>query len=218
MGVETPRPVITPETYEANFTNEGGVFGTTRLLKNIMGLWLVQECRRTWERAGTPLDYAALTEEAAASPPFAAVVPLDDPRLLAPDDMPALLRELSAAQGQPLPDSRVAVIRCALESLALSYRTTLRRMDAILGRTTRRLHVIGGGVQNALLCQMTADACGIEVVAGPVEATALGNIGVQAMGAGVFASLDEMRQAVSRSVELVTYAPRDSSQWERFDA
>jgi rhamnulokinase len=145
------------------------------------------------------------------------VVPLDDPRLLAPDDMPALLRELSREHGQAVPETRGAVVRCALESLALSYRRTLRKMDAILGRTTERLHIIGGGVQNELLCQMTADACGIEVVAGPVEATALGNIGVQALGAGVFNNLADMRAAVSRSVELKVYHPNDTAAWDRVD-
>jgi len=194
------------------------VDGTIRFLKNIFGLWLVQECRRTWEREGETLDYAQMTAEAAASSPYCSVIPLDDPRLLAPDDMPELIRELCRAHGQAVPETRGAVVRCALESLALSYRRTLRKMDQILGRKTERLHVIGGGVQNALLCQMTADACGIEVVAGPVEATALGNIGVQALGAGVFGSLAEVRAAVTRSVELTTYLPGDTAAWDKLDS
>lgn len=218
LGAELDAPCVNLETMEAPFTNEGGVGGTIRFLKNIFGLWLVQECRRTWERSGETLDYAAMTAEAAASPAYQSVIPLDDPRLLAPDDMPALLRELCREHGQAVPETRGAIIRCALESLALSYRRTLRKMDTILGRKTERLHVIGGGVQNELLCQMTADACGIEVVAGPVEATALGNIGVQAMGAGVFSSLAEMRAAVSRSVELKVYHPADTAAWDRLDS
>jgi rhamnulokinase len=217
LGAELDAPCVNAETLEAPFTNEGGVEGTIRFLKNIFGLWLVQECRRTWERSGETLDYATMTAEAEASPAFQSVVPLDDPRLLAPDDMPALLRELSREHGQAVPETRGAVVRCALESLALSYRRTLRKMDAILGRTTERLHIIGGGVQNELLCQMTADACGIEVVAGPVEATALGNIGVQALGAGVFNNLADMRAAVSRSVELKVYHPNDTAAWDRVD-
>lgn len=217
LGAELDAPCVTIETMDAPFTNEGGVEGTIRFLKNIFGLWLVQECRRTWERSGETLDYAAMTADAAASPAYQSVIPLDDPRLLAPDDMPELIRELCRANGQAVPETRGAIIRCALESLALSYRRTLRKMDEILGRKTERLHVIGGGVQNELLCQMTADACGIEVVAGPVEATALGNIGVQALGAGVFGSLAEMRAAVSRSVELKVYQPQDTAAWDRLD-
>lgn len=217
LGAELEAPCINEQTLEAPFTNEGGLEGTTRFLKNIFGLWLVQECRRTWERQGTATDYATLTAEAAACMPFQSVVPLDDPRLLAPEDMPALLRELCAIHGQAIPESRGEIIRCALESLALSYRRTLRTMDRILGRTTQRLHVIGGGVQNELLCQMTADACGIEVLAGPVEATALGNIGVQAMGAGVFSSLSEMRAAIAKSVSLKRYEPKNTSEWDRVD-
>lgn len=218
LGAELDAPCINEQTLEAPFTNEGGVEGTTRFLKNIFGLWLVQECRRTWARQGDTADYATLTAEAAACAPFRSVIPLADQRLMAPEDMPALLQELCRSHGQAVPQTRGEIVRCALESLALSYRQTLRTMDRILGRTTERLHVIGGGVQNELLCQMTADACGIEVLAGPVEATALGNIGVQAMGAGVFGSLAEMRAAVTRSVTLKRYSPRDTAEWERMDS
>lgn len=215
LGAELPAPCVNEASMAVPFTNEGGVEGTIRFLKNIFGLWLVQECRRSWERGVESLDYATLTAQAAASPAFQSVIPLDDPRLLAPEDMPALIQELCRASGQAVPEGRGAIIRCALESLALSYRRTLHTMDDILERKTEVLHVIGGGVQNELLCQMTADACGIPVLAGPVEATALGNIGVQAMGAGVFGSLAEMRAAVAASVELRRFEPRDTADWDR---
>lgn len=214
LGAELTEPCISAESLAADFTNEGGVAGTIRFLKNIFGLWLVQECRRSWERAGDEADYAALTAEAEASPPFAALIDLGDPRLLAPEDMPALIQTLCQESGQRPPESRGAIVRCALESLAIKYRQTLRTLDAVLGRRTGRLHVIGGGVQNRLLCQMTADACGIPVVAGPVEATALGNIGVQALAVGAIDSLAELRGIVANSFPVETYAPRDTEAWD----
>jgi len=215
LGAELDAPCVTEASLAEDFTNEGGVGGKIRFLKNIFGLWLVQECRRAWEREdGAALDYATLTAEAAASPAFLALIDLDDPRLLAPAHMPELIQELCRASGQPVPATRAAIVRCALESLALKYRKTLRAMDAVLGRTTRRLHVIGGGVQNRLLCQMTADACGIPVVAGPVEATALGNVGVQAMAVGAIGSLAEMRAVIAQSVSLETYLPENTGAWD----
>ena len=183
LGAELDEPHISEESLKQDFTNEGGVGGKIRFLKNIFGLWLVQECRRSWEREdGASLNYADITAEAEASKPFNGCINLDDPRLIAPDDMPTLIQTLCREANLPVPETRGAIIRCALESLALKYRLTLRNIDALLGRKTERLHIIGGGVQNKLLCQMTADACGIPVITGPIEATALGNIGVQAMG------------------------------------
>lgn len=217
LGAELPQPCVTDASLANDFTNEGGVEGTIRFLKNIFGLWLVQECRRTWERQdGTPLDYAALTAEAAAAPAFLARFDLDDPRLLAPKDMPALIQALCAERGGPAPQTRGAIIRCALENLAVKYRQTLRAMDATLSRTTRRLHIIGGGTQNRLLSQMTADACGIPVITGPVEATALGNVGVQAIATGALKDLADMRAAIARSVELETFTPNDTAAWDQF--
>lgn len=219
LGAELDAPVVNEQSLALDFTNEGGVGGKIRFLKNIFGLWLVQECRRAWERAGETVDYATLTEEAAAGAPFAAVLQdLDDPRLMAPENMVELIREMCRETGQPAPGTRGAVVRCALESLALKYRRTVRALDGLLGRRTEKLHIIGGGTQNKLLCQMTADACGIPVVAGPVEATALGNIGVQAMGAGAIESLAEMRQIIARSVELEHYTPGDTASWDKLDA
>jgi len=219
LGAELDEPFVTPESLALDFTNEGGVGGKIRFLKNIFGLWLVQECRRVWERSGEKVDYAAITAEAAASAPFVSVLPnIDDPRLIAPENMVELLQTMCREAGLPVPETRGAIIRCALESLALKYRRTLRMIDGLLGRTTEVLHIIGGGTQNKLLCQMTADACGIPVVTGPVEATALGNIGVQAMAVGAVESLAEMRAIIARSIELEHYAPKDSAPWDTIDA
>lgn len=222
LGVEVPRPVITEATRRANFTNEGGVAGTTRLLKNIMGLWLVQECRRTWARSGRDYSYDELIARARAARPFATLVEPDDPSFLAPGDMPARLAAYAARTGQPGPLDEGAVVRCALEGLALKYRWTIRRLQEILGTTIRSVHVVGGGSRNALLCQFTADACGIPVLAGPVEATAAGNVLLQAMARGRVGSLADARAIVAASFPVDTYEPRDSAAWDdasgRFEA
>jgi rhamnulokinase len=174
----------------------------------------VQECRRAWAKAGDERTYAQLTEEAGETEPFRSIISLDDTRLLAPDDMPGLIRTMCRETNQPVPETRGQVIRCALESLALTYRRTLRAMDHVLDRKTERLHIIGGGVQNRLLCQMTADACGIPVTAGPIEATALGNIAVQAMAKGIIGSLSEARRIIANSFEMETYEPVDFLAWD----
>ena len=217
LGAELDEPHISARSLAEDFTNEGGVGGKIRFLKNIFGLWLVQECRRAWEREGESLDYATLTAEAEASPAFASCINVDDPRLLAPENMPEVIQTLCREASQPVPETRGAIVRCALESLALKYRQTLRAMDETLGRNTERLHIIGGGVQNRLLCQMTADACGLPVVAGPIEATALGNIGVQAMAVGALDSLEAMRRVIADSVELERYGPQDTAPWDALD-
>ena len=214
LGVEVPRPVISAETLRFNFTNEGGVAGTTRLLKNIMGLWLVQECRRTWERAGRAWSYDELLPRASAARPFAALVDPDDMTLMAPGDMPARLAALCQKTGQQAPSDEGGFVRCALESLALKYRWTIERLEAILGTTIRTIHVVGGGTKNALLCQFTADACGRPVHAGPVEATAAGNVLLQMMGRGRIASLADARAIVARSFEVTVYEPRDTAAWD----
>jgi len=218
LGAELDSPHISEASLAQDFTNEGGVGGKIRFLKNIFGLWLVQECRRAWEREdGTALDYGTMTADAEKSAPFQALINLDDARLIAPDNMPALIRDMCREGGYPAPETRGAIIRCALESLAMKYRTTLRNLDKLLGRKTECLHIIGGGVQNRLLCRMTADACGIPVVTGPIEATALGNIGVQAMAVGALDGLSAMRAVISRSVELDRYEPEDTAAWDKLD-
>jgi rhamnulokinase len=214
IGVETSRPVINAATYKYNFTNEGGVAGTTRLLKNIMGLWLVQECRRTWARSGRDFSYEELIPRAEAARPFAALVDPDDPSFLAPGDMPARIAAFCAKTGQTTPSDEGAFIRCALESLALKYRWAVGKLEEILGTRIKTIHIVGGGSKNALLCQFTADACGRPVLAGPVEATAMGNVLIQAMGRGRIGSLADLRAVVARSFSVTTYEPRDSQAWD----
>ncbi|WP_435008598.1 rhamnulokinase [Tundrisphaera lichenicola] len=215
LGVEVPRPVINEATRRANFTNEGGVAGTTRLLKNIMGLWLVQECRRTWARAGTEYSYDELIAKARAARPFAAIVEPDDPSFLAPGDMPARLAAYATRTGQAAPLDEGGFVRCALESLALKYRWTIRRLEEILGTRIRSVHVVGGGCRNALLNQFTADACGIPVHAGPVEATAAGNVLLQAMARGRIATLADARAIVAASFTVETFEPKDTAAWDK---
>lgn len=213
LGVEVPRPVINAETMRYNFTNEGGVAGTTRLLKNIMGLWLVQESRRTWARAGRELTYEELTARAQVAPPFSSLVDPDDPSFLAPGDMPSRIAAFCARTGQAPPRDEGAFVRCCLEGLALKYRWTIERLEAILGTTIRTIHVVGGGSKNALLCQFTADACARPVHAGPVEATAIGNILMQAIGRKTLGSIADLRAVVARSFPVTVYEPRDTIAW-----
>jgi rhamnulokinase len=214
MGVEVPAPVINDMTYQHNFTNEGGVCGTTRLLKNIMGLWLVQECRRTWARAGRDYEYFELVPRAEASPAFASLVDPDDASFFAPGDMPARIAAFCRRTGQPSPADEGNFIRCCLESLALKYRWCVRKLEEILGTKIRKLHIVGGGSKNVLLNQFTADATGLPVYAGPVEATAMGNLLVQGMGRGRIAGLEELRSVVARSFPVTTFEPRDTAAWD----
>jgi len=214
MGVEETEPVITPESLAFNFTNEGGVCGTFRLLKNIMGLWLVQECRRTWAGLGREYSYAELTAMAAEAPAFGPLVEPDCHDFLAPGDMPARIRAFCARTGQAAPETEGATVRCALESLALKYRWVLEKLEVMTGRTLRAIHVVGGGSQNALLCRLAADATGRPVVAGPVEATAMGNVIMQALARGRIGSLAEGREVVRRSCEVVTYEPQPHAAWD----
>jgi rhamnulokinase len=213
MGAELPAPLINEKALEYNFTNEGGVGGTIRYLKNIMGLWLVQECRRSWERAGQKYTYEELCRLAAAAPPFVSLVDPDDAGFILPPNMPAALADFCRRTGQPAPNEPGPVIRCALESLALRYRWVLERLEELIGHRLDAVHVVGGGSQNELLCQFTADACDRPVVAGPVEATAIGNVLVQALGLGLVSSLAEARAIVRRSFDVCTYEPRDPARW-----
>lgn len=223
LGAVVNQPVITPQALEFNFTNEGGVGGAFRLLKNIMGMWLVQECRRKWASpAGDLIPYSELFAMAERAPALGPLVDPDDATFLHPDDMPAAIAEYCRRTGQPVPDGRGAMVRCILESLALKYRYTLNQLQALLGHPVEVIHVVGGGAQNTLLCQFTADACGLPVVAGPVEATAIGNLLVQMVARGELTSMDDARQVIRRSFPLVTYAPRETARWDdayaRFEA
>jgi len=215
-GLELSAPVLTEESRAANFTNERGVDGTFRFLRNIMGLWLLEECRRAWERQDGAPGLVELLERAAEATPFAAIVDPDDAAFLTPGDMPARIDAHLARTGQTPPDGPGGYVRCVLESLALAHRRTLRRAAGLAGHEPDRIHLVGGGSRNALLCQWTADASGLPVTAGPAEASALGNILVQARARGLVGDLMAMRGLVARTQELRDYTPRgDRRAWER---
>ncbi|MEX2112164.1 MAG: rhamnulokinase family protein [Pirellulales bacterium] len=214
MGAEVPQPVINDDCLRLNFTNEGGVGGTTRLLKNIAGLWLVQECRRVWNQQGAAHSWDDLNRLASAARPLVSLVNPDDPAFLAPADMPAAIRQACRRAGQPVPADEGAVIRCALESLALRYRVVLAWLEQLVGGRIETIHVVGGGAQNKQLCQATADACQRTVLAGPVEATAIGNVLVQAIAAGDIASMSQAREIVRNSFAVQRYEPQNAAAWD----
>jgi rhamnulokinase len=213
MGIELAQPLINNAARDLNFTNEIGVGHSVRLLKNIVGLWIVQECRRYWAERNQEMDYDVLTHLAASSPPFHALVNPADPRFVTPGDMPEKIAAFCRETGQPVPKKPGQFIRCALESLALYYRRTLKSIEQLTGRTVDRLHVVGGGAKNSLLNHFTANALQLPVVVGPSEATAAGNILVQAMALGHIKSLAEAREVISRSVALETIRPQPVS-WD----
>ena len=214
MGVESKVPIINAEMLAYNFTNEGGVDGTFRVLTNIMGLWLVQECRREWQRAGEEHDYGEMVQMAAAAPAFGPLIYPGDGRFFAPGDMTPRIQAFCRETGQAVPETKGAVLRCALESLALEYRRVAEKLDALTGKRLGTIHIIGGGAKNELLDQFAADATGRTVVTGPIEATALGNVLVQAIALGHIDSLAEGREVVARSFELKTFEPRDTAAWD----
>jgi rhamnulokinase len=213
LGLELPRPILSPRALELNVTNEGGVDGTYRLLKNIMGLWLVQRCRSSFEKSGGTSEYADLVRLAEAAPAFRSLVDPDDPRFLSPADMPTAIADFCRETGQPPPESEGQFVRCALESLALKYAVVLAWLEEISGSRADTIHVVGGGARNALLNQFTAEACSRVVIAGPVEATVLGNLLVQARAAGELGSLDDIRRVSAASGELQEYSPKNPGGW-----
>jgi len=213
VGAELDRPLVTPECLARNFTNEAGIGGTTRLLKNVCGLWLVQQCRAAWQRAGQEWSWDQLTALAAEAPPLVTLVDPNHPSLVAPTDMPAAIRALARASGEPEPETTAATVRAALESVAAAVRRTLGELDSLLGRRVGRVHVVGGGVKNSLLCQMIADATGRPVVAGPVEATAIGNLLVQLLARDGKVDLRAIRRVVRDTFEPVRYEPKDAARW-----
>jgi sugar (pentulose or hexulose) kinase len=214
MGVEIPQPIINEKSLALNYTNEGGVAGDIRFLKNIMGLWLVQECRRQWLKDGQEFNYAQLTQMAGAARPFAALIDPDHKPFLSPGQMPQKIADFCAKTGQSAPASAGEVVRTCLESLALTYRKTIDGLEQVLGRKMGVIHVVGGGTQNELLNQMTADACNRPVVAGPVEATAIGNMLVTAIALGDIANLQEGRSIVRDSFDVKRYEPKNSQTWD----
>jgi rhamnulokinase len=214
VGAELDRPLVTPDCLARNFTNEAGVGGTTRLLKNVCGLWLVQQCRAAWRRAGRDRSWDELTALAAEAEPLATLVNPDHPALVAPPDMPEAIRALARESGEQVPATDGAVLRAALESVAAVIALRIGELDALLGRRVGRIHVVGGGVRNRLLCQMIADAADRPVVAGPVEATAIGNLLVQLTARDGRIDLPAMRQIVARSFEPERYEPREAARWQ----
>ncbi|MCQ3931371.1 MAG: rhamnulokinase [Chloroflexi bacterium] len=213
VGLEVGQAVITDESFAANVTNEGGVAGTYRLLKNVMGLWIIQQCRATWAAQGQEYSYAELVKMARQVAPLRSVFDVDDGRFLAPGDHPQHIRDWCVEYQQPVPDSVGAVVRCVLESLAQKYRTVIERLQAISGQAVEVIHIVGGGTQNELLNQLTADATGIPVVSGPIEATVLGNAVVQLMAQGEIGSLQEARQLLANMGLTKTYMPQNTGDW-----
>jgi rhamnulokinase len=214
MGIESPTPIVSEQTRQLNFTNEGGVEGTTRFLKNIMGMWLIQEVQRIWENEGAKYSWPEMVELARKSEPFKFLINPDDPMFLNPRDMVQAVRDFCYQTAQGTPQNHGETIRCIYDSLALKYRFTLEQIQDITGKPIEVLHIIGGGANNHFLNQLTADATGLEVIAGPTEATAIGNILIQAKALGYVASLNEIRELVANSFELVHFVPSSELDWE----
>ncbi|MCL2349097.1 MAG: rhamnulokinase [Planctomycetaceae bacterium] len=214
MGVETAKPVVNKTAYNLNFTNEGGVGNTIRLLKNISGLWLIQECRRVWNQAGRHWDWEHLNALAANAPSLVSFINPDERDFLAPTDMPEAIRRYAACTGQTVPQTEGAVLRCALESIAMKFRVTLEMCESLIGAKIDTIHIVGGGTKNRQLCQAAADACGRRVVTGPVEATAIGNLMMQAVAADDVSGISEAREVIRNSFEVIEYVPQNTNAWE----
>jgi rhamnulokinase len=215
VGMEVPCPVVTAESLAANLTNEGGYGDITRLLRNVMGLWILQECRRSWAADGVDLTYAELTELAGHERPLRSVVNPNARDFLGRADMPARVQAYCRRSGQPVPESPAAIARCVVDSLALSYRTTAEDLETVTGTAPSTVCVTGGGARNALLAQATADATGLPVQCGPVEATALGNAAVQLVALGELGGIADIRSVVTSTTDLRTWSPRPDPRWEQ---
>lgn len=222
MGIELPHPVIDERSTRLNFTNEGGISGTIRFLKNICGMWLYERCRNEWPAEVRSLSHPELQGKALEAPAFRSLINPDDPSFANPESMLRAISRYCEATGQPVPETPAQVCRCIFESLALRYRQVLAWLRQISGTPIHVLHIIGGGSRNTVLCQMAASACGITVKTGPQEGTALGNIMMQAKAQGDVADVWDMRRVVAQSVQMRTYEPCDTQLWaaqqERFDA
>lgn len=214
MGTETNEPVLSDLALELNFTNEGGVAGTYRLLKNIMGLWLLQRCKRKWDLSGEATTYPQLVAEAENAPAFQSLVDPDASVFLNPPDMPEAIARFCRESGQPVPETRGEFVRCVLESLALKYRYVLERTEQLSGKRFPGLHMVGGGIQNTLLCRFTASAIGRPVWAGPVEASSIGNVAMQLIALGELAGVSEARQLIRDSFNIAVYEPADTEIWD----
>lgn len=214
IGIESHEPIITDLSEKYNYTNEGGAGDRIRFLKNVAGMWLLEECRRAWAKAGETVLYEDLIAKALAAPAFACFINPDHPMFVLPDDMPNAIRTFCQKTGQPIPETQGAIVRCIFESLAMKYAQVLFQIREMTNREINRLHIIGGGSKNGLLNQWAANAIGIPVIAGPVEATAIGNIMMQAIGKGILNSLEEGRQLVLKSFEPVIFEPDSHEKWQ----
>lgn len=214
MGIEKKEPIITSKSRDLNFTNEGGVEGTFRILKNIMGLWLLQECKRVWANTGAEYAYDELSRMAAASKSFKCLIDPDHHSLLNPGNMAKTMSNLIYKAGEPVPDNPGEFARCIFESLAFRYRQTLDELKQISDKSIQRIHIIGGGSLNEVLCQFAANATGLPVISGPAEGTVLGNIMVQAMAQGNVNSLGDIRSVISNSFECREYIPENIAEWQ----
>ena len=214
MGIESPQPVVNDSVLKLNFTNEGGIGGTTRLLKNITGLWLVQECRRVWNHAGANLDWEALNQLSAAALPLRSFINPDAADFGAPGDMPEAIRAFCRKTNQAAPEEKGAVVRCALESIAMKFRQVFGMLEELNGGRIETIHIVGGGTKNRQICQFAADSCGRRVVTGPVEATAIGNLMMQAVAAGDVASIAEAREVIRRSFPVEEFEPQNTAAWD----
>ncbi|MGB9906600.1 MAG: rhamnulokinase [Candidatus Saccharicenans sp.] len=213
VGVELPEPVVTPESFAANFTNESGLGRTIRFLKNVTGLWLLQQCRRVWSKSGE-LSYEQLVERAARARPFQLYLDPDAPDFLHPDNMVEAINSYARRTGQKEPADSGTTVRAILESLAFKYRLVVEELSRLTGRRFRTIHIIGGGSRNQLLNQFTAEATGLRVLAGPDEATSAGNILVQALAAGLLRTSREIRQVVRQSFEIKEFIPQEPEAWD----
>ena len=215
IGVELPKPLINEEVRAQNFTNEGGYGGTTRFLKNIIGMWLLQECQRTWSGQGRNFDYDELTRLAGDAEPFRSLINPNAARFAKPDDMPGKIAAFCRESGQPAPETPGQFVRCVLESLALLYRVMIELLEKLTGRAIRRLHIVGGGGKSMLLNQFAASATGRDVLAGPIEATAAGNVLIQAITLGHIASLQQGRDIIRASFSVSEFHPQQPAEWQQ---
>ena len=213
LGIENTVPLVSEKTLEMNFTNEGGVEGTTRFLKNIMGMWLIQECKRIWDQENE-LDWQQIVDLSNAVVPFKSLINPDDPMFLNPGNMPIAIQDFCAKTNQPIPETKGEIARCIYDSLVLKYKFTIKQIESVTGKKIEKLHIIGGGAHNKIMNQLTADATGIQVIAGPTEATAIGNIMLQAKALGKVKSLPEIREIVRNSFEVTKYKPSPKLDWE----
>ena len=213
LGIESQVPLVSEKTLEMNFTNEGGVEGTTRFLKNIMGMWLIQECKRIWDQE-SEMDWQQIVDLSNSAEYFKCMINPDDSSFLNPGNMPKAIQEFCAKTNQPVPETKGEIARCIYDSLVLKYKFTIKQIESVTGKIIEKLHIIGGGAHNAIMNQLTADAIGIPVFAGPTEATAIGNLLLQAKALGKVHSLSEIRKIVRNSFEVAEYTPSPKLDWE----